>query len=218
MSNKENAIFWKKATLELKKLIKTYGEIGGTIGIGKSELLKLFIKILGKNLIAFHEFYNKEKLKKFYKNPEKNKDNFQNFIRKERLNLVRKIKNIRKDPIKKNKLIIVDRLMLGEMAFTLTNLRSKWKDEKELIFNKMKSIGEGSSINPLLPDFVIILIAPSHICKERIQLRGLAEELNIKNSYLLDIQNSYKEIILYENILPKDAKVFFIDYEDLYIT
>jgi deoxyadenosine/deoxycytidine kinase len=158
--------------------------VEGNIGAGKTTLSLMLQEKLEANLIL-EEFADNPFLPKFYINKDKYSFPLELSFLAERYKQLKELLNTR-DLF--NQYLISDYLFIKSKLFARVNL---YEDEYKL-YETLFDI-----IYPNLPepDLVIYLHAPLSKLKKNITHRDREYEKNIKDDYLIDLQNAYLQLI-----------------------
>ena len=162
--------------------------IEGNIGVGKTSFAKKFAEENNSKLIL-ESFSENPFLPKFYKNPAQYAFSLELFFMSERYH---QLKNQwSEDLFYKNK--VADYFFMKSKIFAQNNLK---KDEL-LLFNKLFDIMLASLP---VPDLLVYLHSDIKRLQENIHSRGREFELNIQNSYLKSIEESYFDYLKKQEI------------------
>ena len=172
-----------------------YITIEGNIGAGKTTLAYMLSKALNARLIL-EEFADNPFLEKFYENPSQYAFSLELFFMAERYKQLKDLVN-QQDLF--HSITVSDYLFTKCLLFAKVNL----PDDEFKLYQKLFETMHPQIIQP---DILIYLHAPLNKLKENIKKRNRSYELNIKNDYLFNIQETYTQYIKQHNI-----KTLFID-------
>ncbi len=172
-----------------------YITIEGNIGAGKTTLAYMLSKALNARLVL-EEFADNPFLEKFYENPSQYAFSLELFFMAERFKQLKDLVN-QQDLF--HSITVSDYLFTKCLLFAKVNL----PDDEFKLYQKLFE-----TMNPQIiqPDILIYLHAPVNKLQENIKKRNRSYELNIKNDYLFNIQETYTQYIKQHNI-----KTLFID-------
>ena len=169
--------------------------IEGNIGVGKTTLANLLAKTLDARVVL-EEFAENPFLAKFYESPSQYAFSVELFFMAERFKQL-------KDLVGQQDLFqtttISDYLFTKCLLFAKVNLP---EDE----FKLYQRLFDIMCQQMLQPDLLIYLHAPVSKLQENIKKRNRSYELNIKNDYLFDIQQTYTQYIKHQPI-----KTLYVD-------
>lgn len=157
-----------------------YIAIEGNIGAGKSTLATQLAKDWSSTLIL-EEFEDNSFLPKFYKDPRRYAFPLEMSFLAARFN---QLKNKLTEPDLFNKQTISDYIFAKCLLFSKVNLD---EDEYEL-YSKLFTIIQ---LQLPKPDLLVYLHTPIHKLQHHIAKRGRVYEQQIKDEYLLNLQNAY---------------------------
>jgi deoxyadenosine/deoxycytidine kinase len=172
-----------------------YITIEGNIGAGKTTLAYMLSKALNARLIL-EEFADNPFLEKFYENPSQYAFSLELFFMAERYKQLKDLVN-QQDLF--HSITVSDYLFTKCLLFAKVNL----PDDEFKLYQKLFETMHPQIIQP---DILIYLHAPVNKLQENIKKRNRSYELNIKNDYLFNIQETYTQYIKQHNI-----KTLFID-------
>jgi len=172
-----------------------YITIEGNIGAGKTTLAYMLSKALNARLIL-EEFADNPFLEKFYENPSQYAFSLELFFMAERFKQLKDLVN-QQDLF--HSITVSDYLFTKCLLFAKVNL----PDDEFKLYQKLFETMHPQIIQP---DILIYLHAPVNKLQENIKKRNRSYELNIKNDYLFNIQETYTQYIKQHNI-----KTLFID-------
>ena len=172
-----------------------YITIEGNIGAGKTTLAYMLSKVLNARLIL-EEFADNPFLEKFYENPSQYAFSLELFFMAERYKQLKDLVN-QQDLF--HSITVSDYLFTKCLLFAKVNL----PDDEFKLYQKLFETMHPQIIQP---DILIYLHAPVNKLQENIKKRNRSYELNIKNDYLFNIQETYTQYIKQHNI-----KTLFID-------
>lgn len=169
--------------------------IEGNIGVGKTTLANLLAKTLDARVVL-EEFAENPFLAKFYESPSQYAFSVELFFMAERFKQL-------KDLVGQQDLFqtttISDYLFTKCLLFAKVNLPEDEFKLYQRLFDIMYQ-------QMLQPDLLIYLHAPVSKLQENIKKRNRSYELNIKNDYLFDIQQTYTQYIKHQPI-----KTLYVD-------
>ena len=169
--------------------------IEGNIGVGKTTLANLLAKTLDARVVL-EEFAENPFLAKFYESPSQYAFSVELFFMAERFKQL-------KDLVGQHDLFqtttISDYLFTKCLLFAKVNLPEDEFKLYQRLFDIMYQ-------QMLQPDLLIYLHAPVSKLQENIKKRNRSYELNIKNDYLFDIQQTYTQYIKHQPI-----KTLYVD-------
>ena len=158
-----------------------YLAVEGSIGVGKTSLVKLLGKKLGAKMVL-EEYENNPFLEDFYNDPERFAFQTQLFFL---MNRYRQQQDLRQVDMFHN-LLITDYMFVKDRLFASLNL-----DDKELsLYDTVANLLER---NVLKPDMVIYLQADTQTLMRNIAKRGRDFETNISFEYLDALSQVYTE-------------------------
>ena len=172
-----------------------YITIEGNIGAGKTTLAYMLSKALNARLVL-EEFADNPFLEKFYENPSQYAFSLELFFMAERYKQLKDLVN-QQDLF--HSITVSDYLFTKCLLFAKVNL----PDDEFKLYQKLFETMHPQIIQP---DILIYLHAPVNKLQENIKKRNRSYELNIKNDYLFNIQETYTQYIKQHNI-----KTLFID-------
>jgi deoxyadenosine/deoxycytidine kinase len=172
-----------------------YITIEGNIGAGKTTLAYMLSKALNARLIL-EEFADNPFLEKFYENPSQYAFSLELFFMAERYKQLKDLVN-QQDLF--HSITVSDYLFTKCLLFAKVNL----PDDEFKLYQKLFETMHPQIIQP---DILVYLHAPVNKLQENIKKRNRSYELNIKNDYLFNIQETYTQYIKQHNI-----KTLFID-------
>ena len=172
-----------------------YITIEGNIGAGKTTLAYMLSKALNARLVL-EEFADNPFLEKFYENPSQYAFSLELFFMAERYKQLKYLVN-QQDLF--HSITVSDYLFTKCLLFAKVNL----PDDEFKLYQKLFETMHPQIIQP---DILIYLHAPVNKLQENIKKRNRSYELNIKNDYLFNIQETYTQYIKQHNI-----KTLFID-------
>jgi deoxyadenosine/deoxycytidine kinase len=172
-----------------------YITIEGNIGAGKTTLAYMLSKALNARLVL-EEFADNPFLEKFYENPSQYAFSLELFFMAERFKQLKDLVN-QQDLF--HSITVSDYLFTKCLLFAKVNL----PDDEFKLYQKLFETMHPQIIQP---DILIYLHAPVNKLQENIKKRNRSYELNIKNDYLFNIQETYTQYIKQHNI-----KTLFID-------
>jgi len=172
-----------------------YITIEGNIGAGKTTLAYMLSKALNARLVL-EEFADNPFLEKFYENPSQYAFSLELFFMAERFKQLKDLVN-QQDLF--HSITVSDYLFTKCLLFAKVNL----PDDEFKLYQKLFETMHPQIIQP---DILIYLYAPVNKLQENIKKRNRSYELNIKNDYLFNIQETYTQYIKQHNI-----KTLFID-------
>ena len=172
-----------------------YITIEGNIGAGKTTLAYMLSKALNARLVL-EEFADNPFLEKFYENPSQYAFSLELFFMAERYKQLKDLVN-QQDLF--HSITVSDYLFTKCLLFAKVNL----PDDEFKLYQKLFETMHPQIIQP---DILIYLHAPVNKLQENIKKRNRSYELNIKNDYLFNIQETYNQYIKQHNI-----KTLFID-------
>ena len=172
-----------------------YITIEGNIGAGKTTLAYMLSKVLNARLIL-EEFADNPFLEKFYENPSQYAFSLELFFMAERY---KQLKDLINQQDLFHSITVSDYLFTKCLLFAKVNL----PDDEFKLYQKLFETMHPQIIQP---DILIYLHAPVNKLQENIKKRNRSYELNIKNDYLFNIQETYTQYIKQHNI-----KTLFID-------
>ena len=172
-----------------------YITIEGNIGAGKTTLAQILSKALNARLVL-EEFAENPFLEKFYENPAQYAFSLELFFMAERYKQLKDLVN-QQDLF--HSITVSDYLFTKCLLFAKVNL----PDDEFKLYQKLFEI-----MHPQItqPDILIYLHAPVTKLQENIKKRNRHFELNIKNDYLFEIQETYTQYIKQHHI-----KTLFVD-------
>ena len=172
-----------------------YITIEGNIGAGKTTLAHMLSKALNARLVL-EEFAENPFLEKFYENPAQYAFSLELFFMAERYKQLKDLVN-QQDLF--HSITVSDYLFTKCLLFAKVNL----PDDEFKLYQKLFEI-----MHPQItqPDILIYLHAPVTKLQENIKKRNRPFELNIKNDYLFNIQETYTQYIKQHHI-----KTLFVD-------
>jgi deoxyguanosine kinase len=169
--------------------------IEGNIGVGKTTLANLLAKTLDARVVL-EEFAENPFLAKFYESPSQYAFSVELFFMAERFKQL-------KDLVGQQDLFqtttISDYLFTKCLLFAKVNLPEDEFKLYQRLFDIMYQ-------QMLQPDLLIYLHAPVSKLQENIKKRNRSYELNIKNDYLFNIQQTYTQYIKHQPI-----KTLYVD-------
>jgi deoxyadenosine/deoxycytidine kinase len=169
--------------------------IEGNIGVGKTTLANKLAESMGARLVL-EEFAENPFLAKFYENPSQYAFSVELFFMAERFKQL-------KDFVGQQDLFhtttISDYLFTKCLLFAKVTLPEDEFKLYQRLFDIMFQ-------QMLQPDLLIYLHAPVSKLQENIKKRNRLYELNIKNDYLFDIQQTYTQYIKHQPI-----KTLYVD-------
>ena len=169
--------------------------IEGNIGVGKTTLANLLANTLDARVVL-EEFAENPFLAKFYESPSQYAFSVELFFMAERFKQL-------KDLVGQQDLFqtttISDYLFTKCLLFAKVNLPEDEFKLYQRLFDIMYQ-------QMLQPDLLIYLHAPVSKLQENIKKRNRSYELNIKNDYLFDIQQTYTQYIKHQPI-----KTLYVD-------
>lgn len=172
--------------------------IEGNIGAGKTTLAHLLSKHLNARIIL-EEFADNPFLPKFYENPQQYAFPLELFFMAERYKQLKEL--IHTKDLFQN-VTVSDYLFTKCLLFAKVNLT----EEEFRLYHKLFDIIR----QPLIqPDLLIYLHVPVQKLQKNIRKRNRAYELNIRDEYLFNIQETYTHYIKQHNL-----KTLFIDAAD----
>ena len=172
-----------------------YITIEGNIGAGKTTLAYLLSKKLNARLVL-EEFADNPFLQKFYENPSQYAFPLELFFMAERFKQLKDLVN-QQDLFQST--TVSDYLFTKCLLFAKVNL----PDDEFKLYQKLFETMHPQIIQP---DMLIYLHAPVNKLQENIKKRNRHYELNIKNDYLFNIQETYTQYIKQHNF-----KTLFVD-------
>ena len=172
-----------------------YITIEGNIGAGKTTLAYMLSKALNARLVL-EEFADNPFLEKFYENPSQYAFSLELFFMAERY---KQLKDLINQQDLFHSITVSDYLFTKCLLFAKVNL----PDDEFKLYQKLFETMHPQIIQP---DILIYLHAPVNKLQENIKKRNRSYELNIKNDYLFNIQETYTQYIKQHNI-----KTLFID-------
>jgi deoxyadenosine/deoxycytidine kinase len=172
-----------------------YIAIEGNIGAGKTTLAHMLSKKLNARLVL-EEFADNPFLEKFYENPSQYAFPVELFFMAERFKQLKDFVN-QQDLF--HSITVSDYLFSKCLLFAKVNL----PDDEFKLYQKLFEIMHPQIIQP---DILIYLHASVTKLQENIKKRNRSYELNIKNDYLFNIQETYTQYIKQHHI-----KTLFID-------
>ncbi len=158
--------------------------IEGNIGAGKTTLASLLSEKLNARLVL-EEFADNPFLAKFYENPAQYAFSVELFFMAERF---KQLKDLLSQQDLFQTTTVSDYLFTKCLLFAKVNLPT---DE----FRLFQRLFEMMQPQLLQPDLLIYLHAPVNKLQENIKKRNRSYELNIKDEYLFDIQQTYTHYI-----------------------
>jgi deoxyadenosine/deoxycytidine kinase len=169
--------------------------IEGNIGVGKTTLANMLAQSMGARLVL-EEFAENPFLAKFYESPSQYAFSVELFFMAERFKQL-------KDLVGQQDLFqtttISDYLFTKCLLFAKVNLPEDEFKLYQRLFDIMYQ-------QMLQPDLLIYLHAPVSKLQENIKKRNRSYELNIKNDYLFNIQQTYTQYIKHQPI-----KTLYVD-------
>ncbi|MEY4629470.1 MAG: hypothetical protein RLZZ595_1796 [Bacteroidota bacterium] len=169
--------------------------IEGNIGAGKTTLATLLSNKLNARLVL-EEFADNPFLAKFYENPVQYAFSVELFFMAERF---KQLKDLLGQQDLFQTATVSDYLFTKCLLFAKVNLPA---DE----FRLFQRLFEMMQPQLIQPDILIYLHAPVNRLQENIKKRNRSYELNIKDDYLFDIQQTYTNYIKQHHI-----KTLFVD-------
>ncbi len=169
--------------------------IEGNIGAGKTTLATLLSNKLNARLVL-EEFADNPFLAKFYENPLQYAFSVELFFMAERF---KQLKDLLGQQDLFQTATVSDYLFTKCLLFAKVNLPA---DE----FRLFQRLFEMMQPQLIQPDILIYLHAPVNRLQENIKKRNRSYELNIKDDYLFDIQQTYTNYIKQHHI-----KTLFVD-------
>jgi deoxyadenosine/deoxycytidine kinase len=169
--------------------------IEGNIGAGKTTLATLLSNKLNARLVL-EEFADNPFLAKFYENPVQYAFSVELFFMAERF---KQLKDLLGQQDLFQTATVSDYLFTKCLLFAKVNLPA---DE----FRLFQRLFEMMQPQLIQPDILIYLHAPVNRLRENIKKRNRSYELNIKDDYLFDIQQTYTNYIKQHHI-----KTLFVD-------
>jgi deoxyguanosine kinase len=166
-----------------------YITIEGNIGAGKTTLAHMLSKKLNARLVL-EEFADNPFLEKFYENPSQYAFPVELFFMAERFKQLKDFVN-QQDLF--HSITVSDYLFSKCLLFAKVNL----PDDEFKLYQKLFEIMHPQIIQP---DMLIYLHAPVSKLQENIKKRNRSYELNIKNDYLFNIQETYTQYIKQHHI------------------
>lgn len=158
--------------------------IEGNIGAGKTTLASLLSEKLNARLVL-EEFADNPFLAKFYENPAQYAFSVELFFMAERF---KQLKDLLSQQDLFQTTTVSDYLFTKCLLFAKVNLPT---DD----FRLFQRLFEMMQPQLLQPDLLIYLHAPVNKLQENIKKRNRSYELNIKDEYLFDIQQTYTHYI-----------------------
>jgi deoxyguanosine kinase len=172
--------------------------IEGNIGAGKTTLAHVLSKHLNARIIL-EEFADNPFLPKFYENPQQHAFPLELFFMAERYKQLKDL--IHTKDLFQN-VTVSDYLFTKCLLFAKVNLT----EEEFRLYHKLFDIIR----QPLIqPDLLIYLHVPVQKLQKNIRKRNRAYELNIRDEYLFNLQETYTHYIKQHNL-----KTLFIDAAD----
>lgn len=168
-----------------KHELPRYIAVEGPIGVGKTTLAKRLAQSFNYETLLERAEENPF-LERFYHNPRQHALATQLFFLFQR---AQQMQQLRQDdmfePVR-----VADFLIEKDRLFARQNLDA---DE----FKLYEQVYAHLTIDAPVPDLVIYLQAPVEVLMQRIQQRGIAAELLIEESYLVNLINAYTEFFHY---------------------
>lgn len=157
-----------------------YLVIEGNIGAGKTSLATMLAGEFSSKLIL-EQFVDNPFLAKFYEDPDRYAFQVELSFLSERYH---QVKSELGQPGLFERGIISDYFLAKSLIFSKNNLKA---DEFRLFVNLFNII----QLQAPVPDLYVYLHVPAHKLLENIRKRGRSYEQNIRESYLLDVQDGY---------------------------